>query len=40
MVRCKDVYLACQNKVQALNELINIYGIKHEEVLYMGDVRL
>lgn len=33
----KDVYLACQNKVQALNELINIYGIKHEEVLYMGD---
>lgn len=32
-----DVYLACHNKVEALNELINIYDLNPEEILYMGD---
>jgi len=32
-----DVYLACSNKVDALNELMSIYDLKTEEILYMGD---
>jgi 3-deoxy-D-manno-octulosonate 8-phosphate phosphatase (KDO 8-P phosphatase) len=32
-----DVYLACHDKVAALKELIHIYSLKEEEILYMGD---
>ena len=32
-----DVYLACSNKVDALNELMSIYDLKAESILYMGD---
>ncbi len=32
-----DVYLACHNKVDALNELMHIYDLNAEDILYMGD---
>ena len=32
-----DVYLSCNNKVKALNELIHTYDLNTEEILYMGD---
>ena len=32
-----DVYLSCHDKVKALNELIHIYDLKTDEILYMGD---
>ena len=30
-----DVYLSCLDKVKALNELIHIYDLKTDEILYM-----
>lgn len=32
-----DVYLACHDKVSALKELMHIYSLKKEDILYMGD---
>ncbi|MCS5663235.1 MAG: HAD-IIIA family hydrolase [Flavobacteriales bacterium] len=32
-----DVYLACNDKVDALNELMSIYDLDAESILYMGD---
>ena len=33
----KDIYLRIENKVKALEELISKYGLKPEEIMYMGD---
>jgi len=33
----KDIHLACPDKVQNFNEYTNLYNLKPEEVLYMGD---
>lgn len=33
----KDIYLKIANKVEALEELIQKYGLQREEILYMGD---
>lgn len=33
----KDVYLGSHNKVEQLDHYINQHGIKHENVLFMGD---
>jgi 3-deoxy-D-manno-octulosonate 8-phosphate phosphatase (KDO 8-P phosphatase) len=32
-----DVYLGSQTKIDQYNEFISIYGLKPEEILYMGD---
>ena len=32
-----DVYLACSNKIEVYKELLEIYNVKPEEILYMGD---
>jgi len=32
-----DIYLACSDKVETFKEYIDVYKIKAEEVLYMGD---
>ena len=32
-----DVYLACHDKVKALKELMHIYSLNAEDILYMGD---
>ena len=32
-----DVYLACHDKVDALEELISIHDLNPDEILYMGD---
>jgi len=32
-----DVYLACNDKVEALDELMSIYDLNAEDILYMGD---
>jgi 3-deoxy-D-manno-octulosonate 8-phosphate phosphatase (KDO 8-P phosphatase) len=32
-----DVYLACFNKIEVYKELLEIYDVKPEEILYMGD---
>lgn len=32
-----DVYLACHDKVSALKELMHIYSLNKEDILYMGD---
>ena len=32
-----DIYLACPDKVETFKEYTNIYSIKPEQVLYMGD---
>jgi 3-deoxy-D-manno-octulosonate 8-phosphate phosphatase (KDO 8-P phosphatase) len=32
-----DVYLGCADKLDAYNELLSVYGIDHDEVMYMGD---
>ncbi len=32
-----DIYLGVQNKTDKLNEVIVQYGLKKEEILYMGD---
>ena len=32
-----DVYLGCHNKVEALNELMHMYDLSPENILYMGD---
>jgi 3-deoxy-D-manno-octulosonate 8-phosphate phosphatase (KDO 8-P phosphatase) len=32
-----DVYLACQNKIDVYKELLEIYDLKSDEILYMGD---
>ncbi|APG59434.1 KdsC family phosphatase [Christiangramia salexigens] len=32
-----DIYLGIEDKVEQLDEFFDIYGIKPEEVLYMGD---
>lgn len=32
-----DIYLGCPDKVETFKEYIDIYGIKPEQVLYMGD---
>ncbi len=32
-----DIYLGAHNKVEQLEEYLDIYGIKPENVLYMGD---
>ena len=32
-----DVYLACHNKVKALKDLMHIYSLNVNEILYMGD---
>ena len=32
-----DVYLGCSDKVVALKELMHIYSLKSEQILYMGD---
>ncbi len=32
-----DIYLACPSKTETFNEYTELYGIKPEQVLYMGD---
>jgi 3-deoxy-D-manno-octulosonate 8-phosphate phosphatase (KDO 8-P phosphatase) len=32
-----DVYLACHNKIDVYKELLEIYNVTPEEILYMGD---
>jgi 3-deoxy-D-manno-octulosonate 8-phosphate phosphatase (KDO 8-P phosphatase) len=32
-----DVYLACANKIEIYKEFLEIYNLKPEEILYMGD---
>ncbi|MAZ30908.1 MAG: 3-deoxy-D-manno-octulosonate 8-phosphate phosphatase [Flavobacteriales bacterium] len=32
-----DVYMACADKVMALQELIDLYGLDPDHILYMGD---
>ena len=32
-----DIHLACPDKVETFKEYIDVYGIKADEVLYMGD---
>lgn len=32
-----DVYLGCQDKTQQIDEFMDIYDIRPEQVLYMGD---
>lgn len=32
-----DIYLGCENKSEQMDEFLDIYNIKPEEVLYMGD---
>lgn len=32
-----DIYLGCPDKVEQMEEFFDIYDIKHQEVLYMGD---
>jgi len=32
-----DVYLACHDKVKALKELMHIYSLNADDILYMGD---
>lgn len=32
-----DIYLGCPDKVEQMEEFFDIYEIKHQEVLYMGD---
>ena len=32
-----DIYLGCEDKTEQMEEFFDIYGIKPEEVLYMGD---
>lgn len=32
-----DIYLGCPDKVEQMEEFFDIYDIKHNEVLYMGD---
>ena len=32
-----DVYLGCHQKVEALNELMHMYDLASENILYMGD---
>lgn len=32
-----DVYLACHDKVRALKELMHIYSLNADDILYMGD---
>jgi len=33
----KDIYLGAHNKIEQLNEYLNIYNIETKNVLYMGD---
>lgn len=33
----EDVYLACRNKVEALQEIMSKHQLKSDEILYMGD---
>ncbi|CCZ06323.1 MULTISPECIES: KdsC family phosphatase [Culturomica] len=33
----QDIYLKIENKVEALNELMEKYSLKPEEIMYMGD---
>lgn len=33
----QDVYMACTDKVLALQEIINMYALNPEHILYMGD---
>tara|TARA_B100001115_G_scaffold184058_1_gene184967 strand:- start:2558 stop:3076 length:519 start_codon:yes stop_codon:yes gene_type:complete len=32
-----DVYLACSNKIEAFNNLVEKYDLNREHILYMGD---
>jgi 3-deoxy-D-manno-octulosonate 8-phosphate phosphatase (KDO 8-P phosphatase) len=32
-----DVYLACHDKVKALKEMMHIYSLNADDILYMGD---
>lgn len=32
-----DIYLGCPDKVEQMEEFFDVYDIKHQEVLYMGD---
>jgi 3-deoxy-D-manno-octulosonate 8-phosphate phosphatase (KDO 8-P phosphatase) len=32
-----DIHLGCSNKVATFDQYINVYSIKHEQILYMGD---
>ena len=32
-----DVYLACRNKIEAFNDLVEKYDLNTENILYMGD---
>ena len=32
-----DIYLGCEDKVEQMEEFFDIYDIRPEEVLYMGD---
>lgn len=34
---CQDVHLGCSLKIDTYNALLHKYGLKDEEVLYMGD---
>ncbi|MDL2251814.1 HAD hydrolase family protein [Odoribacter sp. OttesenSCG-928-J03] len=33
----KDIYLKVENKVEPLNEIMQKYALKKEEIMYMGD---
>lgn len=33
----KDIYLACHDKKDAFEELMHMYDLKKEDILYMGD---
>lgn len=33
----RDIYLKVANKLEALEEIINKYSLKREEIMYMGD---
>lgn len=33
----KDIYLKIANKVEALEDFMNKYGLQREEIMYMGD---
>jgi 3-deoxy-D-manno-octulosonate 8-phosphate phosphatase (KDO 8-P phosphatase) len=37
MLGIKDIYLSASNKIEKLEELIYMYDLKKEEMLYMGD---
>ena len=37
MINIKELYMGQKNKILALNELIEKYGLSYDEIAYMGD---